>query len=115
MENKDKSAENTEILKDWNNTIDNAEVRIEDEFNRTANSWPACFVSTLFALETYLSPISRRNLIAEEKIAEMERRLEELKTNVAVLNNEYPEKETPPSDEIKKELLEKLNLLKIDF
>ena len=100
------------ILEEIQEIIDKSPEKIEEEFKRTTNTWLDCFISRLFPIETYLS---LRNAKAEvgsdEKYQDISIRLEDLKEKVADLKEQYPDKNTIPPEEAKKELFENLRNL----
>jgi hypothetical protein len=89
--------------------IQRAAQRIEDEFARSKNSWLECFGSSIFALETYLDSDKVKLEVGEVVFAKIMQKLNELKERHHELKQAY--KETVPPDDIKKELLNKLNVL----
>lgn len=108
----EKESEPKTRLEDLQEAIANSPAAIESEFNRTANSWLACFGSRVFIVETYLSSQKTEELLPPEKYQEALSRLEQLKQRLYELKQQYPEKETTPPNEIKEELLEALDILK---
>lgn len=108
MNNKEFPKENiTEIMKE---IIKNAPEKIENEFAKGFNSWLACFGSKIFQLETELLTAKRRREITEEEYKNMRDRIEELKFRRYELEKEYDTVEKIPPDEIKGELIKKLNI-----
>ncbi len=89
----------------------NAPESIEEEFTRTANSWLACFGSSVFVVETYLFSPKVRALLSSEEYSRAEKNIENLKLRLFELKKIYPDKNTIPPDEIKQELLDKLDIL----
>jgi hypothetical protein len=85
---------------------------VESEFNRTANNWLSCFGSSVFVVETYLSSKKVEELLPPEKYQIAISRIEKLKERLSELQEQYPDKETVPPDEIKQELLDGLDVLK---
>lgn len=111
METKEPKNEKSrlELLRE---TIAGAARRIEEEFSRTENSWPACFGSSVFVVETYLfSPKVEASLSPEQYQLAL-KRLEDLKERLYELKQQYPEKETMPPEDVKKELLFELDVLR---
>ena len=91
-----------------------APARIENEFLRTANDWLSCFGSSVFQVETYLGSPKLKALLSAEEYAKAEKRIEELKEMLYELRERYPSKETIPPEDIKQELLGKLDVLRED-
>jgi len=85
---------------------------IEAEFNRSANTWLECVGSKIFVIETYLDSDKVKAALGEPKYEEIMSRLERLKERHYELKQIYPDKETVPPVEIKKELLEMIDVLK---
>lgn len=85
---------------------------IEEEFQRTANSWLACFGSRVFIVETLLFGQKVENELGEEQYREVQKKLEALKQKLYSLKEKYPEKSTVPPDTTKQELLNMLDVLK---
>jgi len=86
--------------------------RIDDEFKRTENSWLACFGSSVFVIETHLFGKKAEDELGIEKYNLVQNRLEALKQKLYDLKQQYPDKNADPSNEIKKNLLEMLDVLK---
>ena len=91
--------------------IANAPIAVEEEFSRTANSWLECFGSRIFQMELYLGLKNTRADLSTEKYREAEIKLEQLKECHATLQEHFPNKDTIPPDDIKKELFNKLDIL----
>jgi len=112
------SIENQESQKEKNrleelqDLIINAPERIENEFSRTANDWLSCFGSSVFQVETYLSSPKVKALLSTEKYELAEKRIEELKEKLYQLKEQYSDKETIPPEDIKRELITELNILR---
>ena len=85
---------------------------IKAEFQRTKNSWLACFGGRLDAIETYLSSEKAKNEFETEEYNAVQEKLETLKRRVNNLKQQYPNRNTVPPDEIKQELLDMLDVLK---
>jgi len=109
MENLESPKEEN-LLEKVEEIISRAPERTEEEFSRTANSWLACFGSSVFQVEMYLEAIRRKNLISEEKYREAEKKMEILKEKLFALKQEYPGKETVMPDRVKRELLKELDI-----
>lgn len=92
-------------------TIAESPNAIESECRRTKNSWPECFGSRVFPIETYLDNDKVRAELGDEKYAAVMAKIEELKTKLDDLKSRYPDKETPPPEEVKKQFLQLLNVL----
>jgi len=85
--------------------------RIEDEFSRSKNSWLECLGSSIFALEAYPDSSQVKAEVGEEVFAEIIKKISDLKERHYELKYKYPDKEINPPDNIKQELLAKLNVL----
>ena len=111
MENLESQKEKSRLdeLKDL---IADAPARIESEFSRTANDWLSCFGSSIFQIEAYLVSPKVRMLLDPDECDLAEKRLEELKEQLHELKEKYPDKETVPPEEIKQELLGKLDIFR---
>lgn len=110
MENLEPKKEKNK-LEELEEMIINAPKEIEKEFAETGNSWLACFTNSVDAIETYLWSPRVAGLLSHEQHQRASERLEELKREVYDLKKQYPERKTTPPDEIKKELLGKLDIL----
>lgn len=84
---------------------------LEEEFARTANPWLSCFRSSIFVVETYLSSPKVEALLSPEAYRRALQQMEELKGQVQALEELYPDKATVPPEEVKRELLSKLDVL----
>jgi hypothetical protein len=91
--------------------ISHAAQRIEDEFARSRNSWLECFGSSIFALETYLDSDKVKDGVGDAEFTKIMQKLNDLKVRHDELKQTYPDKETVPPEDIKQELLIKLNVL----
>ncbi|MES3005205.1 MAG: hypothetical protein V4690_03825 [Patescibacteria group bacterium] len=92
-------------------TISNSPEAIESEFARTQNSWMACLGSRIFIIETYSVSSKLEEEVGKEKVAEILNKLEILKEKHYKFKFQYPEKDSAIPDEVKRELLEDLNVL----
>ncbi|GEM_PF-1879020 len=99
-------------LEELQETVKGAANRIEAEFARTENSWLACFGSSVFVIETYLSSPKLEALLSPEQYKIALQRMEELKERLYELKQQYPAKDTIPPDNIRTELLRKLDILR---
>jgi hypothetical protein len=90
--------------------INRAPQRIEEEFNRTTNTWLECFGSSIFQIETYLDMDKLKEEIGAEKHKNAITKLEELKNRHHSLKQQYPDKDTIPPENMKQELLALLNV-----
>jgi hypothetical protein len=108
MENDPKPKNELEELQEF---IAHSAVAVETEFNRTANSWLACFGSRIFVIETIIHGQVFKKLLPAEKCTEARFRLEKLKEKLLKLKEQYPDKETILPDVVKKELLKELDIL----
>lgn len=98
-------------IEEARDVIQRAAQRIEDEFARSKNSWLECFGSSIFVLETYLDSDKVKLEVGEAAFFKIMQKLNDLKERHHELKQDYPDKETVPPDNIKKELLDKLNVL----
>lgn len=110
MENLEPKKEKNK-LEELEEIIINAPKEIEEEFAGTKNSWLACFINPVDAIETYLSSSRVAVLLSSEQYQRASERLEDLEREVYNLKEQYPERKTIPPDEIKKELLDELDIL----
>lgn len=101
--------ENRDDYGDLVRIIREAPERIEKEFAKGHNSWPACFGSSVFAVETFLSLSGVKNKLGQDGLKEAERKLEELKEDLAKLKKDYPETTVVPAEETRRDFIEKLN------
>ena len=81
---------------------------IQAEYERTANSWAACFGSRVFAIETTLSMRNAPSAFDEPGYPEIIKRLEELKDSLDSTKKSYPEHLPLPPEKTMSELLSKL-------
>lgn len=99
-------------LEQLREAIKNAPQSIEEEFSRTANPWLSCFGSSIFVVETYLSSPKIKELLSLEKYEQADKRIEGLKERVYGLKELYPDKQTIVPEDIKQELLDRLDILR---
>jgi quinol monooxygenase YgiN len=99
-------------LEELQEKIASAPGRIESEFARTGNSWLACFGSSVFVIETYLSSPKLERLLSPEQYQRAAQKLEELKDQLYRLKQQYPDRATMPPDDVKNELLRKLDIFR---
>ncbi len=92
--------------------IRNAPESIEEEFARTANPWLSCFGSSVFVVELYLSSPKVEALLSPEQYEQAEKRIEELKERLYELKKQYPAKENLPPEEVRRELMTELDVLR---
>jgi hypothetical protein len=81
---------------------------IEEEFQRAGNSWFACFRGHLDPIDIYLFGEKAEKELGAEKYDKVQKVLEALKQKVSDLKQEYPDRNTIPPDDIKKDLLDTL-------
>ena len=93
-------------------TIAESPNAIENEFRRTKNTWPECFGSRVFPIETYLNSDKVKTELGEEKYTIILARLAELKQRLYEMKEQYPNKDVPPPEDEKKRMLEQLDVLK---
>lgn len=91
------------LLEEAQRIIDGFEAGVEDEFTRTANTWPECFGGHIFPLETYLDMAEKE--LGAEKYKEVMGKVEALTDRVLEIKKQYPDKNNPPPNKIKKDLL----------
>ena len=111
MENFENQPPKTRV-EEITNAILNSTKHIEEEFQKTANSWLECFGSRIFVIETLLYGKRSETELGAEKYNVAIKKLEALKEKHYDLKQQYPDKNTIPPDEIKQELLTMLNVLK---
>lgn len=109
MENFESQEKNR--LDELKESIRNAPERIEAEFQRTQNTWLECFGGSIFVVETYLASPKLQTLLSPEQHQKALDKIEELKNRHFELKAQYPDKDTIPPEEIKKELLDKLDVI----
>lgn len=100
--------EKKSALEELKENIKGAKEGIEREFSKGFNSWPACFGSRVFQAETYLSIKPVREELGQDKYKEARGKLEDLKTQLQKLKEEYPEANTIPPEETREEFIKKL-------
>ncbi|MBI4114744.1 MAG: hypothetical protein HY445_02785 [Candidatus Niyogibacteria bacterium] len=99
-------------LEELREVILNAPHAIEEEFARTKNSWLECFGSSVFAIETYLEDVKRKKLLNAEQSQQASERLEKLKRALSFQKRKFPDRELPPSADVKATLLSKLDIFR---
>ncbi len=99
-------------LEELRDVIAGAREGIEEEFKRTANPWLACFAGQVFAAELLLESPKTKALLPAEQYQQALNRLEELKQRLWDLKQQYPERTEIVPEEIKEELLKKLDVLR---
>ena len=110
MEKEPIKAENR--LEQLKEAIRNAPQSIEEEFSRTANPWLSCFGSSVFQVELYLGSPKTKALLSADQYTRADKRVEELKERLYELKKQYPYRKDIPPENIKQELLSKLNVLR---
>ncbi|HVU75616.1 MAG TPA: hypothetical protein VHD38_02180 [Candidatus Paceibacterota bacterium] len=111
MEHGPESAPRPSRLDELRESIVDAPARIEREFERTGNSWLACFGSSVFIIETQLASPRLQAVLPAEQYARATERLENIKIKLSALKEQYPTQEALPPEEIKAELLRELDIL----
>ncbi len=106
-----KKEQNESIIDMIQEVIINAPISVEKEFSESGNPWLSCFKSIIFQCELYLGVKRVVNELGEKKYNLVMEKIKNLKQRVHDLEDQYPEKENIPPDEIKKELFEMLNIL----
>jgi len=66
----------------------------------------------VFPIETYLNSDKVKAELGEEKYAIVIARLAELKERLHELKQQYPDKSSPPPEEVKKQMIDMLDVLK---
>lgn len=93
--------------------ISRAPTSIEEEFNKqNGNSWLACFTSSIFQIECYLSTRGALSELGAERHKVVDQKLESLKKRCWDLKKLYPDRDTIPPNDIKKELFILLDIMK---
>ena len=103
------------MLEELKDAIRKAPKGIEAEFLRSPNSWPACFAGHLDVIDVYISLSNKKGLITLEEYKSLNSRVEELKKEIYLLKEQYPEKNTILPENIKKDLLKKLDIFNGDI
>lgn len=111
MENLENQQEKNRI-EELREIIDNQPARLEAEYNRTANTWLECFVTSLFIIETNYDSSKLAALMPKDKYQKGLEQLDELKKEVRNLMDKFPNKETDPPEELMDRLFNKLDVLK---
>jgi len=110
QDEKFKPQEQLSYVDEAKRVITTASDRIEEEFEKTKNTWMDCFGSSIFVVETYLG--SNKGITElGNKFTKINQNLEKLKERYFELKKLYPDKNNIPPDEIKQELLSILNVL----
>jgi len=99
-------------LEELKGIIKNAPRSTEEEFLNTTNSWLACFTSNVFAVEIYLDSPQVKGLLSVEQNFKFNETMEELKMRLDQLKELYSAREDVPPEDIKQELLNKLNIFR---
>lgn len=95
------------ISQEWNLAEFAAESAqaIEREFNRTQNSWLACYGTRIFVIETRLYPPTDT----------ITQRLEDAKIRLQYLHAQYPEESDIPPVDIQTDMLSRLDVLAVEY
>ena len=99
-----------EIIKEQ---LETAPARVQDEFERTGNTWLECFGSIIFQQECLLDLRKTKAQFGIERVEEALQDMQKLKEFHKQLKDKYPTKDTIPSTEIKAELFKKVNVLNV--
>ena len=111
MDNQFEKPKEKTVVEELREKIINSPTAVEAEFERTDNIWLDCFTTRIFVIETYLEVSKNRELLSSQQYQEARRKLEELKEFHRNLLSQYPNKDTIPPDEIKRELFKRLDIL----
>ena len=92
--------------------IRNSPEGIAREYATTPNPWLACFVTRLTVLmgRMQLHEAELKRVLTPERYQETVEKLSTLDQRVRELKEQYSNKETDPPENIKQELLQKLNI-----
>lgn len=97
-----------EVVDNIKTTFLNFRQRTENEFKNTNNSWPACFLTDISVLNTYMQLlISWEKFPQSEEGEEILGYLFELANDINLLKKEYPTHNEKPSDEVKNSFFER--------
>lgn len=99
-------------LSELQETISEAPQRITEEFNRSANSWSACYGTSVFQLETILADQDLQHLIPEDTYARARRRLESIKEELAAVKQVFPNKDDILPANLTESLIQQLDVLR---
>ena len=98
-------------LENIKEAIANSPQKIQDEFERSENDWFACYRSRLSVIRMYLHFIKEEGSLPEDECEALEKRLEDLKAKVIEFEKSHSrEKEPQPTEEIRQELLDGLDI-----
>lgn len=98
------SPQSSDYMSRMQGLIEESSASIEAEFQRTGNSWPACFGTRVFCIECCL-PHNTPDTSVEVA------RLEDLKWRLSELHLDYPSSNDEPPHEVKADFLARLNIL----
>jgi hypothetical protein len=79
--------------------IANAETSVASEFERTRNSWLACFGSVIFCLEIYVSLRAFKLCVGEEQCDAAVAMLEDIKSRHWQLKQQYDDAAPPEAEQ----------------
>ncbi len=97
-------------LEKLHESIEGAPKRLEAELSRTENNWLSSYGSSLFAMQGFLHVAGMDGLIPEDEVRIRQKRLTQLKQDLADARRVYGEA-TPPED-IQRSLLENLDIFR---
>ena len=100
----------TDPLQEAREVIIGAEEAIAKQQIETGNSWFECFKTVLTSLQNFSYVCIRRDILDAEKAALVESRLEGVKSLLKQAQMEFGNNKDVPPENIRKQLLEKLNV-----
>jgi len=112
MEEKAEPQREKNGLEELQDIIAGARESIEAGFKRTQNPWHACFVDKFTGIRLFVEDPRTKVLLSPEQHQLALKRLDELEKLYRQFKKQYPERANVPPDEIKEELLSKLDVLR---
>ena len=91
--------------------IDGSEQGMEAEMARSANPWPLVLITRFQHLMITVRKLNENGLITIPTRQSLEELIQKRAEEVHKLEKAYPDRDSPPSDEIKKEYMKKLDIL----
>ena len=97
-------------------SIDNANMHLEDEYNRIpTNTWVDCFGTRVATVKLLFSEVLKRDMLSTEEISKAQENLKRLEVKYAEMRKDDPEKSSRSpnafSPEAKQEILNMLKIL----
>lgn len=96
-------------------TILGSDSGIEDELNRTDNSWAACYATRVIAVSLQLEMIKRLGSLSGDRITALSEKIDRLFVLARELRSEYPFRENEPPEAVRSAAIAEIRALADDL